>query len=669
MRYAFGSQLAILQNCPLVISRILRKGRSLLLAAKILVISRLLHKTLSQAKDAPPILETIRNRLASIRRRLLSQVDRQFSNPNANLAALLEAMCALSLATSSTSTDVLRHFHHVRLEAVTSQLERADEERSSTIEALQLYVRTLQDTHAIFPKRLPDSLARLKEQPIIMDPEVKSVAELNLDIHERWIAEDVRNFTPWVRHDDLQKGVADKLLKEWAALAFKKFVAGFTDILATVGGFDKIIQLRRQVLEMWLSSRNRIPKSLISEGLEGLRLALNAKLIDVVHDFTSHFQVVGTEIAAAVRQDRPNTTFRSLWDSSMTSMDISDGATDFRQAILDRIHGRNESSQRVIGSYEKCLQFVVESERVIKELREAQWVDDLEDDGEDDFELDSKYPELIEDDPRALEEELDKSLAQGFAMLEREVQKLAHDVKLTQEGQQAIFLLRILREIRRRLPKRGNTEGFALSAIPELHATVAVSVSTQPLRSFEQAAKRHYRRAPARALWEGIPQLPVQPSPTIFGLLKDLVTSMVDCGADIWSPAGTQALKTTVKQQLSESPSKYLEPKMVNGDHADLEENTTSKDIANGLSSLEENDAPKPESTASEDWKIQKVFDVLFLQLALTIPPTGDGPDGLTILENALVDDLELDDSLHERLRKSSQEYWKRMYLLFGLLA
>ncbi|KAI9788534.1 MAG: hypothetical protein M1835_002220 [Candelina submexicana] len=674
VRYIFGSQLAILQSCPLAISRILRKGRSLLLAAKILVISRLLHKTLSQVKDPPPLLETIRNRLASLRRRLLARVDHQFSNPSVNLAVLLEAMCALSLAYSSTSTDILRHFHHVRLGAMTAQLERADGEHGDIVEVLQLYVRTLQDTHAIFPKRLPESLARLKEQPIIADPEVRSVAELNLGIHERWVAEDVRNFTPWVRHDDLQKSVAEKLLKEWAVSAFKSFVAGLKGILASLADFDQIVHVRRQVLEMWLSSRNRIPKALVSEGLEGLRSVINARLTDIIHNCSSHLQLVGTKIASEIGKARPNNTPQSMWDDSMTSMDINDGAMDFRQAILQRTHGTDESVQRVIGVLGTSLQFFAESEAVIRALREARWAEDLEYDGDEDFESDSRYPELTEDDPQALELELDRSVAQGLSALEAEIQTLAHGVKSAQEGQQAVFLLRVLRMTRRRLPRMNKREELAQSIIPELHATVAESVSIQPLRRFNRAVRKSERdrRAPARALWEGMPPIPVQPSPAVFELLHELVSSMVESGADVWSTAGTQAVKTTVKHKVAECLNIAMAPRMVNGHHPGAEGESASQDDAestNGAPSHEEERARRSSSSASDDWKVQLVFDVLFLQRALATSQSEDSPEVLAALEHSFVDEMVLEVQLHERLRKSSQEYWKKTYLLFGLLA
>ncbi|KKY23768.1 putative vps51 vps67 [Diplodia seriata] len=186
-RFSFAAQLALLQTCPIVIRRTLKKG-STLLAAKILVISRLLHKNLSSTSDATPFVDSLKNQLASLRRKLLHTIDTQFSRFNSETHDVLESMCAFSLATSSAPSDVLRHFHHVRLESITRLVDEGRTSQEHLPRALKLYVRTLVDTQTIFPKRLADALARLKARPLLQDPEIQAIAELNLDVHERWIA-------------------------------------------------------------------------------------------------------------------------------------------------------------------------------------------------------------------------------------------------------------------------------------------------------------------------------------------------------------------------------------------------------------------------------------------------------------------------------------------------
>jgi len=300
-RYTLTSQLAVLQACPTVVSRLLRKGGSSLIAAKILVISRLLHKALSQGSDAPSLVEQLRNQLASLRRHLLRHIDRQFSNLNASASTLIEPMCAFSLATSSSPTDVLRHYLHVRHQATIAQLDRNETKHSNILKALKLYIQTLLDTRAVFPERLASSLGRLKVRPLLRDPDVLTTVELGLDIHEKWISEDIRNFTPWIRHDDLQKPQVSILLGEWSKQVFSTLIKGLRGSLSSVEDFRTLVQLRTDILEAWLDGHNKVVGFTPVESLERLRSALNARLLELVRGRVHRLEFVGTQITVTLR--------------------------------------------------------------------------------------------------------------------------------------------------------------------------------------------------------------------------------------------------------------------------------------------------------------------------------------------------------------------------------
>ena len=93
-----------------------------MLIAKVLVISRLIHKALGQSKDQPPIVDQLWEKLLSARRKLLRRIDSRLSNTTVESLTLVESMCAYALATSSTPTDVLNHFLKVRLDRVNTEL-------------------------------------------------------------------------------------------------------------------------------------------------------------------------------------------------------------------------------------------------------------------------------------------------------------------------------------------------------------------------------------------------------------------------------------------------------------------------------------------------------------------------------------------------------------------
>ena len=92
-----------------------------LLISKVLVISRLVHKALSQSESKPPIVDQLWEKLLSARRQLLRRIDRRLASTTGDTASLTESMCAYALATSSTPSDVLKHFHKVRKDKMVNE--------------------------------------------------------------------------------------------------------------------------------------------------------------------------------------------------------------------------------------------------------------------------------------------------------------------------------------------------------------------------------------------------------------------------------------------------------------------------------------------------------------------------------------------------------------------
>ncbi|KAG4218721.1 hypothetical protein PC116_g32799, partial [Phytophthora cactorum] len=121
-----------------------------------------------------------------------------------------------------------------------------------------------------------------------------------------------------------------------------------------------------------------------------------------------------------------------------------------------------------------------------------------------------------------------------------------------------MYILRILRDIRGRLPKLEEVKSFGLESVPSLHEKLAAHVSISPLEEFSSTALTR-KRVAGRALWEGEPALPAQPSPGTFKLLRNLILSMGDAGLDLWTPAAVNVLKRTFGKQLVEVWRKELD--------------------------------------------------------------------------------------------------------------
>lgn len=680
-----------------MISRLLKKKGSRLLAAKLLVISRLLHKTLSRLSDAPPLLDSLRSRLASLRRKLLKSIDKSFCDTKVLPHCLVEDMCAFSLATSSTPTDVLRHFHHVRLETMSQSFK----DGHGIMSALSCFTRTLLDTQKIFPKELADSLVELKARPLLQDKSVQAVIELNLDIHEKWIADEVRNFTPWPRHEELQRTEAERMCKAWAKQALAAFLKGTKAALMAEEDLKALVAVRKEVLDTWLPLAGRLPGINSAAVLDELREVLNARLCGVIDDRVGQLTDLSLEISKTLETWQPGMTGATptLWSPSMTSMPLGNGAVAFKQAILDCSHGRNASVLKIIAAYDQWATSISAIYAVIKEMKDTRWDDDLTaDDDDDEFGLDSKQALLSEDDPHTLSEAVDEALTAAFDGLTRQLREL---IAQTSEGtpasggnttSQVIFLLRVLREASQRLSglnlrnevTSGTPPSNRLVSLAEpLHQYLATAVSSPAISAYTTPLQKlaKAKSVLARALWEGTRPLPVQPSPATFRFLRKLATHMTDCGPDLWAPGAVRVLKLKLSEEVGKLVHGHVERfddsegSMTNGAHtedtigADGSEATENDQSAgedvhassvNGVNDLQ----------VKKDKCIQLLFDTLYLKRAFSVSTDGSSHEQAL---GGVVRELEmraaLDAAAAERVRKNAADYWKRTYLLFALLA
>ena len=720
-RYAFVSQLAVLRSCPDVISRLFKGGESLLLAAKVLVISRLLHTKLSQRPNPPPYLDNLRKRLAILRRRLLGRIDRRFKSLELSRDALVEAMCAFSLATSSSPKDIIRHYHHTRLEAMSENIGQGDDGHDSMLFALKLYVRTLKDTQAVIPTQLVHALENLKSVSLFKSQDVYSLIELNLDVHERWIGDDIRMFTPYIRHDDLTKAEAERSLKQWAKCAFGSFLAGLRNRIQDVEDPGRLIDLRRQVFELWFSNHQHPTGVDSAETLDGLRDVFNLQSTRLIQLRVSELDRVGSIAKNALKnwQAGVSDLTPSLWDSSTTLMEFGNGGKPFRERLVTRLTSKNGALNRLSLEYASFLERIEDLEEMIKKLREARWADDVDDvDDEDDL-LDNKQVLLSEDDPRLLQQELSSALQEAYNKLQAMLYELPDKSETTNSGQQAAYLIRVWRELRQHLPKSYQNPRLGNGSIPGLQHTVAIEALRVPL---ERCAKRMAKMSgakllQARPLWEGDPELPVLPSAWIYRFLLDLTSSMTACGSDVWSPQAVNALKKELI--LSITPMlKGRQAVQVNGhrdrdllDGEDKEEEELKDEVKKDEEEIEERvkeengeidgeEAGKSEEKDEEhdekpvkpveeavngavsnghveheaeeelrEEKIQRFFDVAYLTNASAVEEMEAEDNQLLSLQDSLAQDLALGPRSVERMKKDAAEYWKRTSLLFALLA
>lgn len=562
----------------------------MLLAAKVLVVSRLLHTKLAKRTNPPPYLESLKNRLASLRSKLLARIDRCFKGIIYSNDALIEAMCAFSLATSSSPTDVVRHFHHLRLEAMSEHMNGPSGHHEDMLVALQLYVKTLKDTQTIVPAQLSHALERLKAVSLFKGQDLHDLVEMNLDIHERWIGDDITTFTPYIRHDDLSKAEAEKLLKLWAKRAVTTFLEGLHSRIQDVEDPVPLMVLRKEVLELWLSQHQHSLGIDTAEILDGLRDVFNNQAIRLIRLRCLALDRVDSTIHDSIKGWREGVTdvVLSLWDPLITPMDTMSGGKSFRKSVMNVSTGKNDILERATTSYMAWLETIETIEEAIQALRKTKWADNVDDMMDDDDLLDSKQMLLSEDDPRLLQEELSKALKESFVKLQESLRITSLESDTVNDGHRATFLLRVWREVRGKQPQSYQNYDLGLGSIPNLQRIVALAALSTPLETcskrFSKAARS--KQLAARPLWEGEPQLPVLPSPWAYRLLREVVQSMADFGSDVWSPQTTAALKEVLIEGLAQTLELIGVPVQVNG-HTNGE--------SNGGEANSGSDKPEPE--------------------------------------------------------------------------
>ncbi|KAI4649522.1 hypothetical protein J4E93_003842 [Alternaria ventricosa] len=688
-RYTFAAQLAVMRNAPVVMTRLMKREGSYLLIAKVLVISRLLHKSLSQSDNKAPIVNQLWERLLSVRRKLLRRIDKRLSNTNGETASLLESMCAYALATSSTPTDVLHHFHKMRLDKMNSELRAGgDELAKHGISALKLCIQTCLDTQTVFPRRLAEALAKLKAQPLIQDPDVRGLYELNLDVHDRWLGDEARNYTPWPRHDELQRPEAERIMHRWSKDAIAAFLKGVQKALEGEERLKEVADLRQELIETWILSGSRMAGVKSANVLDDLRDTMNDKLEGIVRSRTHGLQTVITELTT--RLDTVASTDKvvapSLWDTTTKASDLSNGAQNFKSAILNTYQGRDESVISVTSAFDKWMESILEVKGIVKSMKEARWDDTFADDVDDesDDELgDSKQALLSDDDPKLLEEATQEALSEAMQNLSQSFNTIVKKSDGEQSTQKATFMLRVVREIGDRIPRLRLQDKatplaspFTSEILQPLHTTLALCVTQPSVEAYKTSLEGSLKvKTNSHILWEGHPPLPSQPSPSAFRFLRGLNKDMGALGSDVWAPGSVEVLKSSVAAEVVKTvqehlgaisaPTKEQSPSVEKKDE-DKEEERVEDSKTTDDSEKADVTPPSPSHSEAREQRVkQLLFDLLYIQRFV-------GDTGADAKLTALVqktNTVELDEVAMTRLRKNAADYAKKTYLLFALLA
>ncbi|KAK3692618.1 hypothetical protein B0T22DRAFT_19825 [Podospora appendiculata] len=685
----------LLEACLLAAGTVLRRGDGdkgglargdrLVVAAKLCVLGRLLVKSAGggAARAAERSLDALRRRLLLGVKSVLAHVGAGGRRGD----DVLRALSAYSLPTNSGAQDVLRHFLRVRAEAMALATEVAQdggpERRAAPKDALRclgLYTQTLQDVQALVPHRLPEALLALKKDTLLADESLRRMEGLRLDVYERWCGDEIRYFTPFIRHDDLDGRQAREMLTSWAKDGGEVFLSGLEKTLEGMVEFKAIVEMRTSVLKLWIAEGGKVRGFDASVMLDRIRAVVNGHMLQVLEAKVNKLRLVGSEASAALDAWREGTTDRhlGLWDDGSFDMELAGGAAQFTQDVVARLYGRNDAVSKAVASYKSWHHVIDDVGQVVDQLKRQRWDNDV-DEIEDEETIEHRQKLLAKEDPQKLHDHLNLSLVKAFGNLDAHLASLwAAHREGPNKGPIAMYFLRLLRDIRGRLPELEAVKTFGLAAVPFLHEALASTVVVAPLDELATVALAR-RTVIGKSLWEGVPALPTSPSPGIFRFLRDLSVSMGDAGGDLWSPVAVDGLRRHLRQRLSElwreavgslsndalvGEEEKGEPDDDEADEAEAEAETKQKPDE------EANDEKAKQLDQRRDLLVQWLFDISYLGLFMRSPAGPSEGDELKDLEDAVYQQTGLDSAAaRERLAKTSQEYWKRTSLLFGLLS
>ncbi|SMQ48294.1 unnamed protein product [Zymoseptoria tritici ST99CH_3D7] len=677
------------------------RGGHVLAAGKDVVLARLIVKSMEKTGEASQETAELGKRVNGARKRLLRWIEKVVGRKDEGRQGVVRALTAYTLVVSAAPKEVLRFFLQVRLGEVERRAEAIEsgKKEDGLVGVLDTYAQTLVDVKSIFPRKLTDALSALEKTTLVQDPDVRAMEGLSLDVYEKWIPEDVRNFHPYVRHEQLTTAEVSSGLAAWTKQAQTTVLQGIHAALESQIDVDVVLRIRQQVLSKYISLSTQLRNEQHTRAIESVRSTFLARLSQL------------TEQAAELPDLTSNLPHSSasppsVWALHSTSdLDSPAGASRFRQAILTHQHGHSSATQNVSVILDSWSSNIQTYTAAIAGMKAIKWANDLDLDLDDLTDAEGLHHSLSQEDPKSLEERLQTAVAKNLNLA---YEKLEASCK-SSSSQDPALTLRMVREVghRRRalvslLTAKSSTSSPSTSTphadesfIASLHRSLASSVISRPIQRYKQSLASSALRNTS-TLWDGTPPLPVQLSTCTFRFLRDLHREMADKGTDLWSRDAVLAAKRGVERSVGEELAKiiYRRESVEKGGMEDAQPQEQGSDGAEAeakdVSDAGDAGVNPQSSTAAMDSLpslplLQILFDIFYLQSMLhdsateasaspSPPQSNAGKNGEAMLASLAETCLDrakgnLDTAAKDRLMRSAKESWRRTYLLFGLLA
>ncbi|KEF61474.1 uncharacterized protein A1O9_03040 [Exophiala aquamarina CBS 119918] len=542
------AELRLLQRCCATVATTLRAQR-ILLCSQILVVARLLLKSLGEHQLPANSLDLLRNKVSLLRRQLLRQVDAKLISPLSQVSQLVEALCSYCLVTSVSSDDALGHLHQLRLDKMRRTLSNASTHGNTIHEALRYQLISLQTFKALVGRPLVEAMTNLQKRPILTDQALRNLETLDLDRTISVISSDIQSFVPYFKRSALSPKDIQAKLETWSEEASRVLVAALDAYLRDLENTVLVLNLRKDLYTILLpsyfstlgsSNMHNQMRNVLSKKLQSICLGQVKQLKDITSSLT---EGVG---------EHPK--IKSLWDGDITQAGANTRGSRAIKQVKSRHTGHHTSLAKATRSLEKWVSSIKITEFSFTELSKTSWRDLMEEpDEEDEQESIELSKQLGMTDAENHVGFLQESLREGLSTYETSIVEAATRLSSgSSDIEKAVALIRSIRmsiaTLQDAFPKHMAFEKIH-EIIPRLHEIVAGEV----VRRLSQMSERRGKSAVSKQ--ESLPE--DMPSPKTFSTLRRLCEVMFDIGGtDIWSTSGVAKVKNQVQARVFDAEHK-----------------------------------------------------------------------------------------------------------------
>ncbi|EXJ83707.1 hypothetical protein A1O1_07331 [Capronia coronata CBS 617.96] len=541
------AQLRLLQRCCTTSATALR-AQNILQCAQLIVISRLLLKSLGDQQGLARSLEILTNKISLLRRRLLRQVDAKLLNPLSTRSDVLDSLCSYCLVTSVSSEDALAYFRQLRLDKIRRQLTKSGD-RYTICDALRYQIESLQTFKSLTGRPIADAMNNLQRRPILADATIKELELLDLDTVWSLLPVEIHTFVPYFKRITLSPEEMRSRLEAWSVEASRVLSAALDSHLSNMTNVTDVLEFRKELYTILLPSYFSVPAS--ADIAAQIRHCLNQRLTAICQTQGSRLNDITKLLLEGTNAED---SAKSLWDADLAQASLSNGGSRFIKQVKNRHAGLNRVLSKAARMLDAWILSVNATQNQIDELPKIRWRDIVEEPEEEQEDDASRLIRgLSETDREAYSRELQEALRVSLSEYEKSMVEAASLIADDASSvYRAVTLLRSIRTslvaLQRAFPD--DTRFDDLDAIvPKLHEVVANEIARQLSQSTRQGRKSD------KLIEAALPEK--MPSPAAFSTLRRLCQIMLDIGGtDLWSPPAVHAMKKAIRHQVSDAGQK-----------------------------------------------------------------------------------------------------------------